>query len=65
MFIWLETGVTTEGSCSFFFIMITQIVYPETRSYSYTLLCSYWLSRSDIPEIFPQHYNHSISDELY
>ena len=30
----------------------------------YMLLCSYWLSRFDIPKIFLQHGNNSISLEL-
>ena len=61
----LKTGVTTDRPCSFF------IYYDHANSIIrntqplYMLLCSYWLSRFDIPEIFPQHDNHSISLVLY
>ena len=61
----LESGVTTEGSC--FLVLYFDHVNSKTRNTQllYVLLCSYWLSRSDMPEIFPQHDNQNVSLELY
>ena len=49
----LESGVITEGSCSL--VHYYDHVYSITRNTQllYMLRCSYWLSRSDIFEIFP------------
>ena len=61
IFFWLQSEVTTKGSCSLF------LYYDHLDSITRNtqLLCSCWLSRSDIPEIFPERDNHSISLELY
>ena len=61
----LESGVTTEGLCCLVFNYDHVNGITRNRQLLYMLLCSYWLSGSDIPEIFPQHDNHSISLELY
>ena len=49
----LESGVTTEGWSSLV-LYYDHIINSITRNTQliYMLLCSYWLSSSDIPEIF-------------
>ena len=49
----LESGMTTEGSSSL--VLYYDHINSKIRNTQllYMLLCSYWLSSSDIPEIFP------------
>ena len=62
----LESGVTTAGSYSFFlYYDHANNITRSTQLLYNMLLWSSWLSRSDIPEISPQHDNHSVSLELY
>ena len=61
----LESGVATEGLCSL--VLYYDHVNSITRNTQllYMLPRSYWLSKTDILEIFPQHNNHSVSFEPY
>ena len=62
----LESGVTTEGWRSFFLYCDHLSSIARNIQLLYTLVCSYWLSLSDVPEIFPERDgNRSISHELH
>ena len=58
-----ESEVATEGSSSFFLYYGNMKSTTRNMQLLCMLLCSYWLSSSDIPEIL-QRDNHSISLEL-
>ena len=60
----LESGVTTKESCSFFLYYDHASSVTGNTQLLYMLLCPYWLSRSDIPDIFPRHDKHDISFKL-
>ena len=61
----LKSGVTTWGVVLSFCYYDYIDGLTRNTQLIYILLCSYWLLRCDVPEIFPERDNHSVSLELY